>query len=217
MRLAFHTFPSACIATFVGFGLLTIQYATNNRARGEQFRPIQEAESPPGFPEYTMVGQIEVKQYPAYRKASASGPAEFWTLFSHIKQNGIKMTAPVEMDYGDPNAEQRSKRTMAFLYERPDQGSLGRQGDVEVIDVSPMTVVSIGCRGNQTSEAVEEARQKLLDYLAEKKGKYVAAGSMRVLAYNSPFVPRRMNYFEVQIPVRDSELTDRELPVDGEK
>ena len=39
----------------------------------EEFQPIKEAEMPKDFPGYTPVGQIEVKQYPAYRKASASG------------------------------------------------------------------------------------------------------------------------------------------------
>ncbi len=156
---------------------------------------------PKGFPGYTPVGQIEVKQYPAYRKASASGVAEFWTLFRHIKQNDITMTAPVEMDYGDPRAEKSSNRSMSFLYERPDQGTTGKQGSVEVIDVPAMKVVSIGCRGSRTSSAVAEAQKKLLKHLAEKKDQYAAAGPMRVMGYNSPFVPRDRNFFEVQIPV----------------
>jgi hypothetical protein len=28
------------------------------------------------------------------------------------------------------------------------------------------------------------------------------AGPMRVMGYNSPFVPRDLNFFEVQIPVK---------------
>jgi len=71
-----------------------------------------------------------------------------------------------------------------------------------VSDVPAMTVVSIGCRGNQTAAAIATARQKLLDYLAEKKFKYAIAGPMRVMGYNSPFVPRDKNFFEVQIPVK---------------
>ena len=157
---------------------------------------------PAGFPNYTPVGRIEVKQYPAYRKASASGVAEFWTLFRHIKQNNVKMTAPVEMDFGDPLAKKSSNRSMSFLYERPDQGASGKQGSVEVIDVPAVQVVSIGCRGSQTAGAVAEAREKLLKYLSENKERYAIAGPMRVMGYNSPFVPRDKNYFEVQIPVR---------------
>ncbi len=159
---------------------------------------------PVGFPDYTPVGQIEVKQYPAYRKATASGGAAFWTLFSHIKQNNVTMTAPVEMYYGDPLSRNSKNRSMSFLYERPDQGSVGKQGSVEVIDVPAMKVVSIGCRGSQTSSAVAEAREKLLKFLAENKDGYTAAGPMRVMGYNSPFVPRDRNFFEVQIPVTTS-------------
>ena len=91
---------------------------------------------------------------------------------------------------------------MSFLYERPDQGSTGKQGSVEVIDVPAMTVVSIGCRGERTTAAVGEAREKLLKWLDEKKGDYVSAGPMRVMGYNSPFVPRDRNFFEVQIPIK---------------
>jgi len=148
------------------------------------------------------VGQIEVKQYPAYRKASTSGLAEFWTLFQHIKQNNVTMTAPVEMDYGDPHAAKSKERSMSFLYERPDQGSTGKQGSVEVIDVPAMTVVSIGCRGERTTAAIADARDRLVKWLDEKKGDYVSAGPMRIMGYNSPFVPRDKNFFEVQIPVK---------------
>ena len=156
---------------------------------------------PAGFPDYTPVGEIEFKDYPAYRKARASGTTRFWTLFRHISQNNVKMTAPVEMDFGDPVAETFREGTMSFLYERPDQGSAGEHGSVEVVDVPAMRVVSIGCRGGRTSAAVMEARRKLLRHLAGNKD-YVVAGPMRVMGYNSPFVPRDRSFFEVQIPVR---------------
>ena len=144
---------------------------------------------PKGFPSYTPVGQVEIKEYPPYRKATASGPFEFWTLFQHIKQNNVTMTAPVEMDYGDPRAPKNKERSMSFLYERPNQGSTGKQGSVEVIDVPAMTVVSIGCRGARTTSAVAEARVKLLAWLDQKKGKYVLlvpCGSWATTARSSP-------------------------------
>jgi hypothetical protein len=199
-----RTFATMSLSTLLGLGALAAR-VTTNRASAEPFQPIQEAEMPRGFPGYTPVGQIEVKRYPAYRKASASGIARFWTLFRHIKQNNVTMTAPVEMDYGDPRDGRSTERSMAFLYERPDQGTTGRQDGVEVNDVPAMTVVSIGCRGSQTSAAVAEARTRLLEYLAEKKNEYTAAGPMRVMGYNSPFVPRDSNFFEVQIPVKTAE------------
>jgi len=188
--------------TFVGLAVLVLELIAARGARGEDFRPIKEAEMPTAFPAPTPVGEIEIKQYPAYRKASASGRGEFWTLFRHIKKNGVAMTAPVEMDLGDPQIPSPTTRAMAFLYERPDQGVVGKQGNVEVIDVPAMTVVSIGCRGSQTVAAVSAARDSLLKFLASHSDRYEVAGPLRVMAYNSPFVPRDRNYFEVQIPVR---------------
>ncbi len=195
---------SISLSALLGLAVWALRTLTADPALAEGFRPIKEAEMPVGFPDYTPVGQIEVKQYPAYRKATASGGAAFWTLFSHIKQNNVTMTAPVEMYYGDPLSRNSKNRSMSFLYERPDQGSVGKQGSVEVIDVPAMKVVSIGCRGSQTSSAVAEAREKLLKFLAENKDGYTAAGPMRVMGYNSPFVPRDRNFFEVQIPVTTS-------------
>jgi len=53
---------------------------------GRAFQADQGSGVAPRFPGYTPVGQIELKDYPEYRKASSSGAAEFWTLFMHIKQ-----------------------------------------------------------------------------------------------------------------------------------
>jgi hypothetical protein len=199
--LSLRTLSTISLSTIVGVGLLSTR-GMINPASAEQFKPIKEAELPRGFPGYTPVGQIELKDYPAYRKASSSGAAEFWTLFMHIKQNNVKMTAPVEMDVADPSAESPKKLRMSFLYERPDQGRAGTMGSVDVSDVPPMKVVSIGCRGPQTSTAIDEARQKLLKYLEENRDLFSVAGPMRVMGYNSPFVPRDRNFFEVQIPVK---------------
>ena len=171
----------------------------------KQFKPIMEAELPVGFPEYTPVGEVRVKQYPAYRKAeadSASGRA-FWTLFTHIKKNDIAMTAPVEMTYSGPDRPTEEK--MAFLYGRPDMGSTGVQGRVQVADVPEMTVVSTGVRGPRSARTVAEARERLSHWLEENKDRYTAAGQLRVMAYNSPFVSRDRNYFEVEIPIRAAE------------
>jgi len=204
----------ATAGLFAGFWLAALKGRVIGAdvASGEEFKPITEAEMPKGFPGYTPVGQIEVKQYPAYRKASASGMAEFWTLFQHIKQNNVTMTAPVEMDYGDPRATKSKERSMSFLYERPDQGATGRQGSVEVVDVPAMTVVSIGCRGARTGAAVAEAREKLVKWLDGKKGQYVASGPMRVMGYNSPFVPRDKNFFEVQVPIKPATAVPAAAP-----
>ena len=212
MRKVIKAFATAGFFLGVGLVALKCRMVGSGVASGEEFQPIKEAEMPKGFPGYTPVGQIEVKHYPAYRKASTSGMGEFWTLFQHIKQNNVTMTAPVEMDYGDPRATKNKERSMAFLYERPDQGATGRQGNVEVIDVPAMTVISIGCRGTRTTAAIAEAREKLVKWLDEKKGDYVSAGTMRVMGYNSPFVPRDRNFFEVQIPVKPTAAASAAIP-----
>lgn len=202
MSRSFRAFATLSLSTLVGVGLMAFRATGPSRASAEEFQPIKEAEMPEGFPGYTPVGQIEVKQYPAYRKATASGMAEFWTLFSHIKQNHVAMTAPVEMDYGEPQVQNPAEKSMSFLYGKADQGTAGKQGSVVVSDVPAISVVSIGCRGSRTSKSVAEARAKLMDYLTEHKDEYSPAGSMRVMGYNSPFVPRDKNFFEVQIPIK---------------
>ena len=208
MHFSFRTLATMSLSALAGLGVLTVRATANHRVAAEEFQPIKEAEMPKGFPTYTPVGKIETKDYPAYRKASAAGPAEFWILFQHIKQNNVTMTAPVEMDYGDPRAARNKERSMSFLYERPDQGSRGKQGSVEVVDVPAMTVVSIGCRGSRSTAAIADARQKLVAWLDEKKADYVVDGPLRIMGYNSPFVPRERNFFEVQIPVKGTKTTD---------
>lgn len=196
---------SIAFAPLVGFLAIFATQARGSDAA--EFKPIVEAEMPEGFPRYTAVEDVQIKQYPAYRKAEADAKAmgSFWRLFSHIKKNDIPMTAPVEMRYAD--GERPRESSMAFLYNNPEVGQVGRDGSVEVIDVPPMTVVSTGVRGPQNSESVAAARDRLEKWLEVNKERYAAEGQMRVMAYNSPFVPRNRNYFEVEIPIRPVDPT----------
>jgi hypothetical protein len=183
-------------------------FALRARADDGQFTPIVEAEMPAGFPQYTQVGDVQIKRYPAYRKAQAdaSRGRAFWTLFTHIKKNDIAMTAPVEMTYTE--SEQPSEGKMAFLYGRADMGIPGRGEAVEVIDVPSMVVISTGVRGPRTAKSVAEARDRLGAWLEANQESYSSDGPMRVMAYNSPFVPRNRNYFEVEIPIRSLQPAD---------
>ena len=192
-------------AAFLGVMTSCLLHA---RAEEGEFRPIVEADMPAGFPEYTPVGTVQIKQYPAYRKAEADATAgrAFWTLFGHIKRNDIAMTAPVEMTYDGP--ERPREQTMAFLYGNAQMGATGREGRVEVIDVPAVTTVSTGVRGPRTNQAVVEARDRLEAWLDANKERYTADGPLRVMGYNSPFVPRSRNYFEVEVPIR--ELGDKQ-------
>ena len=177
---------------------------TGETAENVTFKPIVEASMPDGFPGYTPVGEIEVKHYPAYRKAETSGRVAFWTLFEHIKTAGITMTAPVEMTYQADGPPVGRERAMAFLYGDKNAGTAGWKGNVEVVDVPAATVLSIGMRGGRSDAVLVEAEQSLRNWLAENKTRYDQSGALRVLGYNSPFVPRDRQFFEVQIPIRES-------------
>jgi hypothetical protein len=113
------------------------------------------------------------------------------------------MTAPVELGYQTSEGESPRESSMAFLYGDPQLGAAGNQDGVEVIDVPAMTVVSLGMRGGRDASRIAEAQDRLQAWLDEHADAYAADGELRVLAYNSPFVPRDRRYFEVQIPIRE--------------
>lgn len=173
------------------------------------FEPLLEAPLPAGFPLPTPLGEIELKSYPAYRMARAENDwtqrtGAFWKLFRHITSRDIAMTAPVEMTW-EAGGERLRERSMAFLYGRPDLGSTGRAGDVEVLDVPAAQVASLGLRGRPSAREVAAARAELLAWIAER-GDLEPCGELRVLGYNGPSVSDRRATSEVQIPVRSRAL-----------
>lgn len=163
-----------------------------------QFQPLHEADLPQGFPTYTSAGTMEVKQYPGYRMAVGSG---FWPLFSHIKRNNIAMTAPVQMEYENNKQGQLGEKSMAFLYGTQNLGAIGKQGSVKVVDVQAETVVAIGVRGLRTRDRLSDTHRRLLKWI-EAHPEYQVAGPLRVMGYNSPFVPSNKQFFEMQIPLQ---------------
>ncbi|MFM7035242.1 MAG: heme-binding protein [Planctomycetia bacterium] len=205
-----------CLVWLLGLAAIIVGRASTSWAAVEDdglapdatFKPLIEAELPAGFPTYTPVGTIEVKQYPAYRKAETSGRAAFFTLFTHIKTNGIAMTAPVEMTFKPEGVPVGQEQAMAFLYGSPDLGKAGKQGSVKVLDVPAATVVSIGARGQRTDALVAKATERLRAWLSENKQSYMQEGPVRIMGYNSPFVARDRQFFEVQIPVSSVNARD---------
>jgi hypothetical protein len=167
------------------------------------FQPINEAEQPEGFPLPTPVGEIEIKKYPPYRKAQADMPSDraFWTLFSHIKKENIAMTAPVEIDYGNDRKIELKEQKMSFLYGKPNLGEPGKDKTVDVMDIPAATVVSMGVRGPQNQDSIVDSQRQLEAWLESEKKSWTPAGCLRIMAYNSPFVPQDRNFYEVQIPV----------------
>ena len=167
---------------------------------------------PVGYPPPTPAGAIEIKRYPSVRRAEVRGERGagaasrrgFYPLFNHIQSNGIAMTAPVEMDLpgwtaageGDPESW-----TMSFLYRVPELRETGREGQVEVRDTRPVTVVSMGTKGPYGLAPMRGALAELERWL-KGQARWERAGAPRWLAYNGPYVPAANRWGEVQIPIR---------------
>ena len=169
------------------------------------FKPRVEAPVPAGFPAPSPVGVVEIKKLPVYRMAkvanSGLGGNNFFTLFNHIKKNNIEMTAPVEMTMTEKNGKY-TESSMAFLYQETTLGKVGPQGNVAVLDTTECTVVSVGMRGSPSSENIESARRWLLEKIKTTPEAYEIAGELKVMGYNSPFMPEKLRYYEVQLPLK---------------
>ncbi len=161
------------------------------------FVPSQDADLPDGFPTFTPVGFIQVKQYPASRAATSSG---FWPLFMHIKSKGIAMTTPVKMEYADGDGRPR-QQDMSFYYGDAEMGAASPNGSVSVNDRPAETVVSLGLRGRMRDDAIADAANRLERWV-RAQSQYAAAGDYRVMAYSEPATPRQDKYYEVQIPLQ---------------
>lgn len=169
------------------------------------FKPRVEAPVPAGFPAPSPVGVVEIKKLPVYRMAkvanSGMGGNNFFTLFNHIKKNNIEMTAPVEMTMTEKNGKY-TESSMAFLYQETTLGKVGPQGNIAVLDTTECTVVSVGMRGSPSSENIESARRWLLEKIKTTPQAYEIAGELKVMGYNSPFMPEKLRYYEVQLPLK---------------
>jgi uncharacterized surface protein with fasciclin (FAS1) repeats len=167
-----------------------------------KFEVLMESPLPQDFPKPGPVGAVVVKEYPQYRAARAQGgQSSFWTLFQHIKQNEIEMTAPVEMTMSEGEGDGALSTTdMAFLYGDPDLGKAGRDGQVDVVDLAPARVLSIGVRGPLTPGKIQAAKREVETQAARHGWK--RSGSWRLMGYNSPMVPATKRFWELQLPVR---------------
>ena len=198
-------------------------------------RSFTEAALPDGYPAPTAPGAVEIKTYPAVRRAQVSGESGmnlrggqgFWLLFNHIKERDIAMTAPVEMIYagdgmpeplGDPlpthtNGEGEAW-TMSFLYRSSDLGPTGTDGAVEILDAEPVKVLALGVRGRLDERGTREGVERLVAWI-EASGRYEIAGHARTMGYNGPYVPRDVQWWEIQIPIREVERGDADPGTDS--
>jgi len=171
------------------------------------FKPLIQARRPKGFPGLTPIGEVQVKQYPAYRMARAGMKQDqpLFSLAAHFRKNKIATTAPVQVNYQDAGSDKPREQSMAFIYGDPKLGKPGSEDTVEVVDSPAMTAVVTSVCGARSTQKVVEARRRLEAWLKANKDRFAADGPMRVMSYNSPFVPVNRRFFEVQIPVRKVE------------
>ncbi len=207
----------------VGIMLAALLGCASEQITGKPF-VIREAKLPQGFPLPGPVGEVVIKDYPAYRLAQVSADREgetkgqegmFMPLFNHIKRGKIPMTAPVEMGYPEQTGKtdnvrlatdhMRAAETMAFLYGESTWGQLGKDPDdrrVHVKDVSPMTVLSIAVRGRYNDAKFAEALGALREWVKANPNRVEVVGPPRYLCYNSPFMLWFLRYAEVQLPIK---------------
>lgn len=183
---------------------LALAHAAHSLVDDLTFTPVAQAELPVGVPGFRALDEIELRHYPTYRlvrtdmKGGTMGA--FWPLFQHITAKQIAMTTPVQIDYRF-DGERSHEASMAFLYGSRELGAVGKDGKVEVVDMPPVTVLTIGSRGYDRPSRVAELLARLEAWLDDHP-EWQVAGPVRTMGYNSPSVPGERRYFEVQIPVR---------------
>ncbi|MEO0432338.1 MAG: heme-binding protein [Cyanobacteria bacterium J06656_5] len=167
---------------------------------------------PDGFPLPTAKGDVEIKQYPAYRAATvqvrgdlANAPSRgFSPLFRHISDNSISMTAPVETRYPTAtlgaSAIATGDAAVSFLYRSLDVVPEEVAQNVRVEDIPPMVVVSVGMRGGYGYGVYTRGVQQLQDWLAMHP-EYEITGPPRRFFYDGPFIPNGLKRSDIQIPV----------------
>jgi len=168
-----------------------------------------------GFPDATKPGAIEVKTYPAYRGAVAtgegmtggSGDALFFPLFLHIQKNKVEMTAPVISQFADPrmveDPKARGEMSMEFVYPTPRDGKPGPDGKVvKVVDHPAKTFVCLGVQGRMGEGPMRDGMATLKGWLDAHKAEYAEDGPPRRVGYHGPMTPEAQRLWEVQLPVK---------------
>ena len=170
-------------------------------AAAKAFKVTLDAPLPEGWPPPSLTGLVRIKNYPPVRAARVHGADgdnhQFMTLFHHINEKKIPMTAPVVMDFPQKTG---APTGMAFLYAKTGFGPNGTFGAVTVGDDAKLTVLSVGRWGGYTAGARKQAVTQLNRWLGTHP-EWRASGPVRVLCYHSPFHFPWNKYSEVQIPV----------------
>ena len=142
---------------------------------------VNSAPLPEGFPPPTPDGKIEVKTYPAYRAATyhhKGNPAEagnqaFSPLYQHISANQISMTAPVTTRYSRSTLETagsldaQGEAYVSFLYRSTNIYPKEIANNIQIEDIPPMTVVSLGRKGDYSYQSYREGLARLEEWLRQ--------------------------------------------------
>ena len=167
------------------------------------------------FPPPTPDGKIEVKTYPAYRAATyhyegnlaEAGNQAFSSLYQHISANQISMTAPVATRYSHSTGETagsldpQGEAYVSFLYRRTDIYPEKIAHNIQIEDMPPMTVVSLGRKGGYSYQSYREGLAQLEEWLRQHS-EYEVVGWPRRLFYDGPYIPIALKRSEIQIPIR---------------
>lgn len=129
----------------------------------------------------------------------------FTPLFRHISNNDISMTAPVETRYPVATLErdtaQDGEAAVSFLYRSLDTVPQEVAQGIQIEDIPPMTVVSIGTRGRYNLKTYQASIERLQAWLVEHP-EYEVMGQPRRFLYDGPFLPDAVKRSDIQIPVQ---------------
>jgi hypothetical protein len=175
------------------------------------FQPVMQASLPEDFPDPSTLGEIVVKTYPSYRRATAVNVNEnlaFFTLFAHIQAKRIAMTAPVEMNWDASNGPEKAAtaNTMSFLYQSQNIGEVGNSvlPGVKVVDMPPQTVVSVGITGKPNPPQLAQYETALREWVKANRAEDAEVlGPPRLLGYNDPRQPKQYWEFQLPLPPRE--------------
>lgn len=160
---------------------------------------LSESPLPQGWPAPGPFDEVARKKYPASRAAFTPGSSPnggFWTLFKHIKRNGIPMTSPVEMAMKDEAGGSLKMQQMGFLYQSPAVGKVGTDAEgVMVRDIPEVNVLSYTWQGPRNDASVAKARTAIE---AAMTAKGLKSSGYRLLGYNSPMVSQKKQTHELQ-------------------
>jgi len=185
------------------YEVLLKEYPVYRAARAEgshAFRKLFNHIQSHGIP---MTAPVEMTLAPTPAPGSQGNPGSPENLEDSEDSENVSTQAVIDRDGF-------ARIDMLFMYTHPDMGQLGqdptaRPGqDVEVVQLPPMQVLSLGFFGNADRGQVNDALAMLQRHLADRDD-LVAVGPPRLMGYNSPMVPARNRYSEVQIPVRPAE------------